>query len=286
MPSLSFAPFATVALLTLVAAQTAAYAQETPDNKPTPTFGEKLEERRISEFADRSRNVFGRSVDFTIDYAHSANDTISDFSPVSSRSNSLGISMAGGLSDRVGYSLSMNRANTRLHEGQSSFGSSNALLGKQMNSSGSAGLSYSILPETAKWPSLSGSVSVGRQLSQGEHALSKGMGFRFSRNLESSALFGGVSMNWVGDTEVSPSSKGWSADLGVALVVNHRLSISGTVNVSKGNQSVTQLGVGGGVNYGIDEDLILSGGLGTNLTGSSNSPTLSISLTQTLGSKL
>ncbi len=250
--------------------------------KITKTFGEKLEERRISEYADPGRSLFGRSVDLTIEYDHSASDFNGGFFASESRANSLGMSMAGGITSRLGYSFSVDRSNTRERDPFST-----SLLGKQMGSSGGVGIAYSILPESARWPSMSASLNYSQQRSSGSKFNASGAGIRFSKNLESSAIFGGISMSRPVDNDLAlPVSISWSGDFGVALVVNHRFSISGSVNVGKSRNTSTALGLGAGINYALGENLVVSGRVGTNLTGISSNSSLGVSLTRTFGGKL
>ncbi|NJM32433.1 MAG: hypothetical protein HC848_05630 [Limnobacter sp.] len=277
----------TLALALLVAGLERGYAQQTQPPElgaanPQQTFGEQLEQRRISDYADPQRSFFDRGVNLTIDTSVSSSDDNVNLFPVSSRSTGAAVSVDASVSNRLSLSLSTSLSNSRTYVDGVASTTPPQLVDKSRTTATTVGGSFLLLPQSASWPLLTLNTSLGQVSQSSLDYTSFSTGVRFSRDLESSALYGGISVTR-DFLDTTPDINTVDGDLGVALVVNHRFSISGGVGVSRQQARLTQYSASVGVNYAIDSNLIASTSLRVPLSGLENGATLRFSLTSSFG---
>lgn len=255
------------------------HAQE--QSNSSDTFGQKLEQRRISDYADKSRPFFDRGVNLTVELDHSARDQPYAGASIDQRNNSGSVTVSGTVADFLSLSLATGLGAQKTYLDQSD-GSKPSELGAQHSSFSSLSGAVPLLRETAEYPQVSLSGQIGHLRQAGYDFNTFGLGLRFTRDLESSALYGGLAMSRTLNGPVS-SPNSMTADIGVALVVNHRFSLSGGVAVTQSPGLLSAVSGAFGMIYAIYPTVIVNSGVSVPLTGSSNGVGLSVALTSTFG---
>lgn len=186
-------------------------------------FGQRLNERKISEYASFDRALFGRSFDVGYGFNYLTQDTL--FSRTRSHNNTFSIST--GLSERIGISASAGTSKTMNYL----FGES---AGDSTGRSGSLELNGLLMTESAELPRLVAGLGLGRSTRDDIDTNTQDISLSTSRTLESASLFTSLSVSRSAEKN-GPVTYSRSLSASYFLVINHRLTAGVGYSLAKGN---------------------------------------------------
>lgn len=196
---------------------------ETTDEPETDNFQQRLNERKISEYASFDRALFGRSFDIGYGFNYLSRDSV--FARIRTHTNTASIST--GLSDRIGISASASTTKTMNYF----FGES---AGNLSGRTGSLGLNGLLMPESVMFPRLVAGLNFGRSTEDNIGTNTQDISLSTSRTLESASLFTSLAVSRSANSD-GATTYSRSVSAAYFLVVNHRLTAGLGYSLAKGN---------------------------------------------------
>lgn len=198
-------------------------------NAEPQDFKNRLQQRRISEYASFDKALFNRAFDVGLGFSYGSSDEM--FAQRTAASN---VFVSTGINAKLGLNISLDSARIKSYD---QIDATPQFLGQERLNQQSLGLNVLLLPESVNFPQLVFAATGGRG-KQGIRRNSRSYSLSTSRTLESASLFTSFDFSKT-KSEVGSDSFQRSLSASYFLTINHRLAAGLGYSISKPSEGLS-----------------------------------------------